>query len=93
MIERPVAVLALVCSALLAGCRSGADHLTGIVTTTTPRLCIGAADAAGECFLGDPSLVSNLRLDDCVVVTYRPSTDPAPGPRGTATSVEPSADC
>jgi len=93
MYPRLVALLALMGCLTMAGCGSGGDHFTGIVTTTTPRLCIGAADAAGDCFVAEPSLVATLHLDDCVVVTYRPSDSPELGPRGTATAVEPSADC
>lgn len=53
----------------LGGCALSGDHFTGVVTTTTPKLCLGNPEAAGDCFEADPKFTNGLKLDECVTVT------------------------
>jgi hypothetical protein len=81
--------LVLLAATAVVGCSSGSsDHtFVGLVTTVTPRLCLGAPQAAGDCFIASASQVTELRVGKCVRVKYTPLS--GVGPRGRVVSITP----
>jgi hypothetical protein len=81
---RPLLLLVAVAA---TACSSGTSQHTfvGVVTTTTPRLCVGRPAASGDCFLASEPQLRQLRLGECVSIRYKPLA--GSGPRGRAISV------
>ena len=76
-------VLATAATALLlAGCGgNSARTFVGSVTGIgSHRVCVGAPEAAGECFWQGP-LTSGLHANDCVQVTYALPAQPTSAPK------------
>jgi hypothetical protein len=73
----------------LAGCGvAGPESRTfvGPVTVVdSDTVCIGGPDASGECFVRD-QMTKNLRVSDCVRVTYALHDSPGPS---TASKIQP----
>lgn len=92
-VRRSLFAGALAVSLVLIGGCSGGDRFTGVVTTTSPRLCLGRPDASGDCFVVDAKLLSALKMNECVTVTYQARANSDPGPRGEVTAVERSDEC
>jgi hypothetical protein len=81
--------LSLLVATAAVSCSLGSSHLTlvGLVTTVTPRLCLGAPQATGDCFVASASQVAALRIGECLRVKYTPLS--GAGPRGRVVSVAP----
>ena len=62
----------LVTLVMLAACGGGSDvqRIEGTITTTDPRLCMGAPAAKGTCF-DQSTLLGDHRVGECVAVRYR----------------------
>jgi hypothetical protein len=71
-----IGLLALL--ALVACSSPPSQTWTGQVTTLTPRLCVGRADAAGDCFVTSSALPVELRIGSCVTVTFTRRSDAGP---------------
>lgn len=76
-------MLLTLATVLIAGCAHQASHtFLGVVTTMSPRLCLGRQAATGDCFVASGEITSRLVIGQCVEVTYRPIA--GDGPRGEA---------
>ena len=63
---------------LLACSSPPSQTWTGQVTTLAPRLCVGRAEAAGDCFIANSSQLTGLRIGSCVTVTFTRTSDIGP---------------
>lgn len=86
---RQVAVVAA--AAALVSCSSASPTHTfvGIVTTTSPRLCLGDPHASGDCFVATTSQLATQRVGQCLKITYVPLS--GVGPRGRVVTLSPVA--
>jgi hypothetical protein len=85
-----VLVLMVVASGVAAtGCGShGTPSMYGTVTTLSPRLCIGAHAATGQCFVADRAQLTEVQVGECVKATWQESTS---GPALRLVSIEAAA--
>lgn len=82
MTPRTRVLIAATVTLLLTGCggnsvRTFVGPVTGI---GLHRVCVGAPEAAGECFWQTP-LTAGLRANDCVQVTYASPAQPTSTPK------------
>lgn len=84
-------VVLLTAAAALVSCSPASPGHTfvGVVTTTSPRLCLAGPRASGDCFVATASQVAPRRVGQCLKITYVPFS--GIGPRGRVASISPVA--
>jgi hypothetical protein len=65
-------VALLTAAAAVVSCSSALPGHTfvGVVTTTSPRLCLGGPHASGDCFVATASQLAAQRVGQCLKITY-----------------------
>ena len=73
--------IALLLAPLVGACATtpGNHSWVGTVMTVSPHVCVGRHAAMGDCFVvARPTLLSDVRVGDCVEVTFTPAKDAGP---------------